>query len=104
MSNKIYIGNLPASATEEDLINLFSPLGQIISAQVVIGMDGKKNAGYGYVSMGNDREMNKAVLKINNTVLKGNTIRVIEAHPIDQDRNYLAKRNKFNRFNRFRRR
>ena len=104
MSNKIYIGNLPASATKEDLIKLFSPHGQIISAQVVLGMDRKKNAGYGYVSMSNDREVNNAILKINRTVLKGNTIRVIEAHPIDQDRNYLSKRNRFNRFNRFRRR
>ncbi len=97
MTNKIYIGNISRLTMDKDLLDLFSPLGHVISARVVVGMDGKTNTGYGYVVMSNDKEVRDAIIKLNNTVLKGNTIRVIEAHPIDQDSNYLSRRNRFRR-------
>lgn len=104
MANKIYVGNLPPSITDKELYELFSPLGEVIVAKVTLGMDGKSNAGYGYVTMTNDKDVQKAVTKLNNSMLKKKNIRVMKAHPIDQDHSYLAKRSRFARFNKFKRR
>lgn len=101
MVNKIYVGNLPTATTDKELFDLFTPMGEVISAKVVIGMDGKTNSGYGYVIMVNDKDLQKAVLKLNNSLFKKKNIRVVKAHPIDQDSGYLARKNRFNRFNKF---
>jgi len=39
-------------------------------------------------------------LKFNNTVLKGNKIRVARAHSIDQNQNYFSNQNRYRRFSR----
>ena len=101
MANKIYVGNLPSSITEKELYELFTPFGEVISAQITLGMDGKTNSGYGYVTMVNEKDIQKAVLKLNNSMLKKKNIRVLKAHPIDQDAGYLARKNRFSRFNKF---
>ncbi|OGK10452.1 hypothetical protein A2767_01185 [Candidatus Roizmanbacteria bacterium RIFCSPHIGHO2_01_FULL_35_10] len=101
MANKIYVGNLPISITEKELFELFVPFGEVISAQITMGMDGKTNSGYGYVMMVNDKDMQKAILKLNNSLYKKRNIRVVKAHPIDQDSGYLARKNRFSRYNKF---
>ncbi|OGK26368.1 hypothetical protein A2954_06270 [Candidatus Roizmanbacteria bacterium RIFCSPLOWO2_01_FULL_37_12] len=101
MANKIYVGNLPTSLTDKELFDLFSPFGAVLSAKVVIGMDSKSNTGYGYVIMSNDSDVQTAILKLNNSSLKKNKLRVVKAHPIDQDSGYLARKNRFSRFNKF---
>jgi len=104
MANKIYVGNLPASYTEKELYELFTPFGEVVSAEITVAMDGKSNNGYGYVTMVNDKDIPKAVQKLNNTLLKEKNLRVVKAHPIDQDSGYLARRNKFSRFSKFKKR
>lgn len=101
MANKIYVGNLPTSTTDKELFDLFSPLGIVLSAKVVVSMDSKSNTGYGYVVMSNDKEMQAAIQKLNNSSVKKNKIRVVKAHPIDQDSGYLARKNRFSRFSKF---
>ncbi len=101
MQNKIYISNIPQTASDKDLFELFSPLGQVVSAKIIVGMDPTKNAGYGYVTMSNEEETKKAILKLNKNVFKGNAIRVVEAHVIDQDGSYFARQNRYRRNRRY---
>ncbi|PIP14711.1 RNA-binding protein [Candidatus Roizmanbacteria bacterium CG22_combo_CG10-13_8_21_14_all_35_9] len=101
MANKIYIGNISSATTDNDLFSLFSLSGQVTSAKVAISIDQKKNAGYGYVTMSDEEDMKKAILKCNNSVLKGNKIRVVMAHSIDQDENYFSNQNRFRRYRKF---
>jgi len=100
MTNKIYVGNISTLTTDSDLFSLFSQSGQVVTAKISVGID-KKNTGHGYVTMNNDKDMAAAILKCNNSLLKGNRIRVIEAHFIDKDRDYLSRQNRFRTFKRF---
>ena len=97
MSKKIYIGNLSPSVTDKHLLDLFSQEGKVTSVKVITTFDGKTNAGHAYITMSSDSETHNAINKLNNKKLEGKTIRVIEAHPIDQDTNYMFKYSKFKR-------
>ncbi len=97
MSKKIFVGNLPLSITNEHLHDFFSPIGTVVSAKIVMGIDGKSGAGYGYVLMSSDSEAQKSIEELNGRKLKGSIIKVIEAHPVDQDNSYMFRRRRFNR-------
>lgn len=97
MSKKIYVGNLPSSVTDKHLFDLFSKIGTVISAKVTMGIDGKKNAGYGYVTMNSDLETQNSIQQLNGTKVEGAHIKVLEAHPIDQDSSYMFKRSRVRR-------
>lgn len=97
MYQKIYVGRLSPSTTDKHLFDLFSQIGKVISAKVVMGIDGKINAGYGYVTMGSDKETRDAITKLNTTKLEGNNIRVIEAHSIDKDNSFMFRRYRIKR-------
>lgn len=100
MSKKIFVGNLPLSITNERLNDFFSPVGTVVSAKVVMGIDGKTAAGYGYVLMSNDAETQNSIKKLNGAKLNGCIIKVIEAHPIDQDNSYMFRHYRSNRIRR----
>ena len=101
MTNKIYVGNISVSTTDKDLFDLFSLVGQVVSANLILGIDRKRHAGYGYVTMNEEEDSKKAITKYNNTVLKGNRLKVIRAHSIDQKENFFASQNRFRRDRRF---
>lgn len=85
MTSKIYISRLSAKTSDQDVYNHFAKVGRVLSVAISKGIDGKTNADNGYVVMANDAEMNAAIVKLNNSSLNGNKIRVIKAHFIDQD-------------------
>ena len=99
MANKIHVGNISSTTTDKDLFDLFSKSGLVASAKVGLGID-QKNTGHGYVTMGDDKDVEKAILKFNNAALKGNKIRVAWAHSIDQNQTYFSNQNRYRRFSR----
>ena len=93
MAKKIYVGRLSYSTTDEMLYKHFSQVGNVQSAKVGKSMNPQTNSGNGYVMMSNDKETEKAITELNNSILDGICIRVVEAHPIDQERKpYYYKR------------
>lgn len=78
---KLYIGNLPWTATEDDLRGLFGPLGEIRSVSVILDRDTGKSRGFGFVEMGNRELATNAASKLNGTMLKGRPLLVREAKP-----------------------
>ncbi len=101
MVNKIYIGNISPKTTDKDLLDLFSKAGEVVSVKIVQGMNLIDNARHGYVVMKNTEEMRKAISKYNNCDLKGNKIRVVIAHSIDQNENFFANQNRYRNNRRF---
>lgn len=102
MTAKIYLSGLSEKTSDQDIYTQFSKFGTVLSVSRSRAIDGKKYADNGYVVMGNSAEMNNAIHKLNNSKLDGNTIRVIEAHYMDQDNWHPASKYKM-RNNRFRR-
>jgi cold-inducible RNA-binding protein len=81
MGNKLYVGNLPFSTTDDSLRELFSQSGSVNSASIITDRDTGRSKGFGFVEMGSDAEAADAITKLNGTSFEGRTITVNEARP-----------------------
>lgn len=81
MSNKLYVGGLPYSTTEDALEQLFSEHGNVESAKVITDRDTGRSRGFGFVEMESAGEAQKAISALNGTDLDGRTLTVNEAKP-----------------------
>ncbi|CAK7032042.1 MAG: hypothetical protein DELT_02831 [Desulfovibrio sp.] len=80
MSKSIYVGNLPWSATEEDVQDLFSPHGSVLSVKLITDRETGRARGFGFVEMEDDG-VTTAVEALDNSSYGGRTLRVNEARP-----------------------
>ena len=78
---KIYVGNFSFSMTESELRSLFEPHGSIESATIATDRDTGRSRGFGFVSMPNDEEAEKAMAALNGKDLGGRALTVNEARP-----------------------
>ena len=81
MAKRIYVGGLPYSATDQDLEDLFSPSGAVVSATVVSDRYSGQSKGFGFVEMENDTEADAAINALNGTMMGGRSLTVNEARP-----------------------
>lgn len=81
MGKKLYVGNLPYSATESSLTDLFSQFGQVDSARIITDRDSGRSKGFGFVEMGNDGDAEKAISELNGKEFEGRALTVNEARP-----------------------
>jgi RNA recognition motif-containing protein len=81
MGNKLYVGNLPFSATDDSLRELFAQSGSVNSATIITDRDTGRSKGFGFVEMSSDQEAADAITKFNGTNFEGRTITVNEARP-----------------------
>jgi RNA recognition motif-containing protein len=79
MAKKLYVGNLTFDATDADLTELFSPHGQVQSAQVVTDRDTGRSRGFGFVEMSEGADA--AIAALNGQDFKGRSLTVNEARP-----------------------
>lgn len=81
MSNKkLYVGNLNFNCADEELLNLFSQYGNVISARVIKDRDTGRSKGFGFVEM-EDADAQNAIQNLNGFSLAGRAISVNEARP-----------------------
>ena len=81
MGRKLYVGNLPYSASEQSLQDTFSACGTVESANVITDRDTGQSKGFGFVEMSSDSEAQKAIQELNGSSLDGREIKVNEAKP-----------------------
>ncbi len=81
MEKKLYVGNLPYSANDSSLSELFSKCGEVVSAKVITDADSGRSKGFGFVEMSNADEAKKAIEQLDNAELDGRNIKVNEAKP-----------------------
>jgi RNA recognition motif-containing protein len=79
MATRIYVGNLPYSATNEQLAQVFGQYGDVSEASVVMDRDTGQSKGFGFVQMEDDEAARQAIAALNGTQLDNRTIRVSEA-------------------------
>ena len=77
----IYVGNLPFSATENELAELFSQFGQVSKASVLMDRDSGRSRGFGFVEMVNAEDGKKAITALNGQPFGNRTLTVNEARP-----------------------
>jgi RNA recognition motif-containing protein len=81
MGKKIFVGNLPWSATSDSLYELFQTYGQVRQAEVVMDRETGRSKGFGFVEMEVDSEALSAIEGLNGTPLEGRPLTVNEAKP-----------------------
>ena len=82
MGKKLYIGNLPFSATEQALSDMFAQCGTVESTKIVTDRETGRSKGFGFVEMSTDEEAADAISKLNGSDCAGRTITVSEARPM----------------------
>ena len=81
MGRRLYVGNLPYSATEDQLTELFSRAGKVDSVRVMRDMATGRARGFAFVEMGSDEEAQKAITELNLFQVGGRSLTVNEARP-----------------------
>jgi RNA recognition motif-containing protein len=80
MARTLYVGNLPWSTTEEELLQAFQQHARVISARVITDRETGRSRGFGFVEV-QDEDAEKAVEAMNGQNLGGRDIVVNEARP-----------------------
>ncbi len=80
MSKKIYVGNLPFSASESEIRELFEPHGTVHSVNLVEDRLTGRPRGFGFVEMDDDAA-DKAIAALQGTSLGGRDLNINEARP-----------------------
>ena len=78
MTKKIYVGNLPFNASEDEVRNLFSAHGDVHSVTLITDRETGRPRGFGFVEM-DDSSAQNAIDAINGTEFNGRTLNVNEA-------------------------
>jgi RNA recognition motif-containing protein len=84
MGKKLYVGNLSYQVDSSELEQLFSPHGQVVSAQIINDRDTGRSKGFGFVEMSNDQEAQAAITALNGQQHNGRALTVNEARPREE--------------------
>lgn len=82
MGKKLYVGNLPFSATDSSLQEIFSQVGTVESAKVITDRDTGRSKGFGFVEMASDAEATAGIEKFHGADFDGRALTVNEARPM----------------------
>jgi RNA recognition motif-containing protein len=80
MSKNIYVGNLPWSATEDDVRAAFAEYGEVVSVKLINDRETGRPRGFGFVEM-EDQGALAAIEALDGTDFGGRNIKVNEARP-----------------------
>lgn len=87
MSQKIYVGNLGFSISNEALSEKFAQYGTVSSAKVIMDRDTNRSKGFGFVEMSTAAEASEAINALNGTDFGGRQMNVSEAKPMEKREN-----------------
>ena len=85
MAKKLFVGGLPFAMTSDDLKGIFSEIGKVDEAVVIINRQTGRSKGFGFVEMSSEEEAQQAIDKLNGSELEGRRITVNEARPPKRD-------------------
>ncbi len=81
MGRKLYVGNLPDSATEQDLSDKFAAYGTVKSVKLITDRDTGRSKGFGFIEMASEAEAQAAIDSLDGTDYEGRPMKVNEARP-----------------------
>src|ERR1041385_9350635 len=81
MATKLFVGNLPFSATGTELEGLFRQGGAVTSANVIADKFTGQSRGFGFVEMGSTQDAQAAIERFSGYELQGRALTVNEAKP-----------------------
>lgn len=88
--NKLYVGNIEFSVTNEQLADHFSKCGEVKKATVILNRDTGRSKGFGFVEMDNA----ESALSLHGSELNGRALTVKEALPPEHN-NFMKEIREF---------
>lgn len=79
MSKRIYVGNLPFSATEDEVRDLFAAFGEVTSVSLISDRETGRPRGFGFVEMEDGAD--EAIQALDQSSMGGRTLKINEARP-----------------------
>ena len=84
MAKKLFVGGLPYSVTDSKLEEMFSEIGTVVSATMIIDRMTDQSKGFGFVEMEKEKDADEAIKKLNDTEVEGRKIIVNVARPREE--------------------
>lgn len=81
MGKKLYVGNLPYSATEDVIRDAFAECGPVESVKIITDRETGRSKGFAFVEMATDEAATAAINKLNGADYEGRALNVSEARP-----------------------
>ena len=91
VSKTLYVGNLPWSAAEEELLEFFGSATQLISVKIIRDRETGRSRGFGFIDVP-DEDAEKIVEEFNQKEFKGRKLVVSPARPKPQRGRHQFKR------------
>lgn len=82
MGKRLFLGNLPFSATEDSLKEAFSQFGTVESVKIITDNVTCQSKGFGFLELATAQEAVSAIAKMHGSVMDGRELKVSEAKPI----------------------
>ncbi len=76
---KLYLGNLPFSASDEDIREAFSAYGTIEDLFIPLDRETNRPRGFAFITLADDEQARKAIEEMDGADLQGRNLRVNEA-------------------------
>jgi RNA recognition motif-containing protein len=84
MANKLFVGNIDWSATEDDLRAIFAEIGEIEELVILKDRFSGRSRGFGFVTYVDQADAEEAVEKLNGFEFNGRALVVNEARPMEK--------------------
>jgi RNA recognition motif-containing protein len=81
VGKKLYVGNLPYSASEAALRELFATVGEVTSVAIITDRDSGRSKGFGFVEMATDAAAQQAISQLNGKMMDERALKISEARP-----------------------
>ena len=95
MGSRLYVGNLPFSAGEQEIRDLFEQNGRTVAeVKLITDRDTGRPRGFGFVEMGSSEEAEAAISELNGFEMQGRPLTVNEA----RERSSGGRGGGFNRY------
>lgn len=75
-NNKLFVGNLSWTTTDEDLNKHFSKCGTVLNAKIITDRSTQKSRGFGFVEMETNEEAKRAIEELDNVLLNERNLRI----------------------------
>jgi len=87
MNNKLYVGNLSFTTSNDSLKDCFTEAGEVTSANIIMDRATNRSKGFGFVEMSNEESATKAIELFDGKELDGRNIKVNIARPREEKPN-----------------
>jgi cold-inducible RNA-binding protein len=83
VNQRIYVGNLPFSASEEDVRQAFAAHGEVLDCHLVMDRETGRSRGFAFVEM-SSADATEAIRGLDGSMMDGRPLKVNEARPREQ--------------------